>query len=726
MKRIMKKYLKITLAALALVVLSTSCLKDLDVEPLDKNQPTASNVFNSPEAYVQALAKLYASYAVSGQQGPAGKPDISGIDEGFSNYLRQYWNAQQLPTDEAVMAWNDATIKDFHWMTWAPNDVFIAALYSRIFFTISIANEYIRNTADKPEYAQYMAEARFIRAHSYWHAIDLFGNPTFVTELDKPGAFFPNQITRAELFEYIESELKDIEDDMGNPRFMYGRADKAAAWMLLAKLYLNAEVYTGQAHYGDAITYLDKVIDAGYSLTPTYAENFMADNHLSSEIIWSFNFDGRYTQSYGGMVYLIHAAIGGTMPAEEFGVGGGWGGIRTTKAFVQKFYPDVVSGLYNSPRPRHLKNDYPVLYVPGNYMEPSWDPGNSAQIASVNSDGHYEGYIWVESGKEFKFTDGPSWDVNYGDDNFDGTLEPGGANIVASETGYYKLNVDLNSMTYTMVKTAWGVIGNATAGGWDVDQNMTYDPVTGLWNAMLDLTPGFIKFRANDGWDLNYGDNGNDGILEAGGADIPVPEAGTYFIELKLGKPDYSYTVTRAAYDKRAMFWTDGQNLEIVDIGQFTDGYAITKFKNINKDGSPAIHPHDDFVCTDYPVFRLADAYLMYAEAVKRGGGGSESKALQLVNQIRTRAYGGDPIGNITAGELTLDFILDERARELYWEGHRRTDLIRYDRFTTGSYLWPWKGNTPEGRAVGSHRNIYPIPAAEMSANLNLQQNTGY
>ncbi len=721
----MKKYLKIGLAALAMVVLTTSCLKDLDVEPLDKNLPVATNVFDSPEAYMQALAKLYASYAVSGQEGPSGKPDIEGIDEGFSNYLRQYWNAQQLSTDEAVIAWNDATIKDFHWQTWAPNDVFIAALYARIFYTISISNEYIRNAAGKEEYKQFLAEARFIRAHSYWHALDLFGNPSFVTEDDAPGAFFPRQIGRTELFNYIESELKAIEDDMGSPKFMYGRADKAAAWMLMAKLYLNAEVYTGQNRYADAITYLEKVLDAGYTLAPAYTDNFMADNHTSPEMIFSINYDGEYTRSFGGMVYLIHAAIGGTMPAADFGVGGGWGGLRTTKALVQKFYPDVVNSIYSTPRPRNYKNSYPVIYVPGNYMTPEWDPANSAQLASVNSDGNYEGYIWVEAGKEFKFTDGPSWDVNYGDDGFDGTLEPNGANLVAAETGYYKLNVNLNDFTYTMVKTDWGVIGSATEGVWDYDQNMTYDPATGLWNAMLDLTAGEVKFRANDGWDINYGDSGLDGILDAGGDNIAIPEAGTYVFTMKLGTPDYTYSITRTAYDKRALFWTDGQTLEINDIGQFTEGYAITKFKNVNKDGSPARFPHPDFVCTDYPVFRLADAYLMYAEAVKRGGGGSEGRALELVNQVRTRAYGSVD-GNISAGELTLDFILDERARELYWEGHRRTDLIRYDKFTTSAYLWPWKGKVPNGTATGSFRNLYPIPAAEMSANPNLQQNTGY
>jgi hypothetical protein len=720
----MKKYLKITLAALAMAVITTSCLKDLDVEPIDKKLPTANNVFDSPEAYVQALAKLYSSYAVSGQEGPSGKPDIDGIDEGFSNYLRQYWNAQQLSTDEAVIAWNDATIKDFHWQTWSPNDVFIGALYSRIFFTISISNEFIRNAVGKEEYKQYLAEARFIRAMSYWHALDLFGNPSFVTEADQPGAFFPRQIARAELFNYIESELKDIENDLGNPRFMYGRADKAAAWMLISKLYLNAQVYIGQDKNADAITYLEKVLDAGYTLAPNYSDNFMADNHTSPEMIFSINYDGEYTRSYGGMVYLIHAAIGGTMPAADFGVGGGWGGLRTTKALVQKFYPDVVNGIYSTPRPRST-NDYPVIYVPGNYQTPEWDPANSNQLASVNSDGNYEGYIWVEAGKEFKFTDGPGWEVNYGDDGFDGTLEPGGANIVAAETGYYKLNVNLNDFTYTMVKTEWGVIGSATAGLWDSDQNMTYDPATGLWTAMLDLTAGEVKFRANDGWDINYGDTGLDGILDAGGDNIAISDAGTYVFEMKLGTPDYTYSIIRSAFDKRAMFWTDGQTLDIVDIGQFTEGYAITKFKNVNKDGSPARFPHPDFVCTDYPVFRLADAYLMYAEAVKRGGGGNESRALDLVNQVRTRAYGAQD-GNISGSELTLDFILDERARELYWEGHRRTDLVRFNKFTTADYLWPWKGNVANGTATGSFRNLYPIPSAEMSANPNLQQNTGY
>ncbi|GET27277.1 RagB/SusD family nutrient uptake outer membrane protein [Prolixibacter sp. NT017] len=521
----MKYFNKILFPTLVILLsLMTSCVNDLDVVPLDKTLITSANVYDSPEAYKEGLAKLYASFAVSGQRGPSGLPDISGIDEGFSNYLRQYWNVQELPTDEAVMAWNDATIKDFHWMTWTPNDVFIGAMYSRIFYTVAISNEYIRATAGSqdPDIQRYNAEARFIRALAYYHALDLFGNVTFVTEKDLPGAFFPQQISRADLFKYIETELLDIQDKLGAPGFEYGRADQGADWTLLATLYLNAGVYTGQDRYADCITYCNKVISSGaYSLAPKYANNFVADNNKSPEMIFSIGSDGDHTRSYGGMTYLIHAAIGGSMPSADFGVGGGWGGIRTTKALVNKFS----------------------------------DPSGST--------------------------------------------------------------------------------------------------------------------------------------------------------------------------DQRAMFWTDGQSLEINDIATFTDGYGITKFKNVNADGSPAVHPHPDFVCTDFPVFRLADVYLMYAESFLRGGGGDAATALGYVNALRERAY-GDASGDINQSQLTLDFILNERARELYWEGHRRTDLIRFGEFTSDAYLWPWKGKVKDGKAVESYRTLYPIPAAELGANPNLKQNPGY
>jgi hypothetical protein len=122
----------------------------------------------------------------------------------------------------------------------------------------------------------------------------------------------------------------------------------------------------------------------------------------------------------------------------------------------------------------------------------------------------------------------------------------------------------------------------------------------------------------------------------------------------------------------------------------------------------------------------LGDVYLMYAEAVLRGGsGGDAATALNYVNQIRERAY-GDTGGNISTGDLTLDFILDERARELYWEAQRRTDLIRFGKFSGGDYLWEWKGAVKDGRSIDAKFDIFPIPAADVIANPNLTQNQGY
>ncbi len=733
----MKKIINIFLAIAVLAVINTSCIKDLDTEPIDPDEVTAADVFNEPEAYKQVLAKLYAGLSVSGQQGPSGMPDISGIDEGFGQYLRGFWYHQELTTDEAVIGWNDQTIKNFHGQNWSASDVFIAAFYYRIFYQIAACNEYIRETSDgklndrgvsgslREEIAYFRAEARFLRALSYWHALDLFANVPFVTENDPVGAFFPQQIMRADLYNYIETELLDVENALLDPKANeYGRADKAAAWMLLAKLYLNAEVYTGSAQWDKAAEYSEKVVNSGYALEEDYQVNFLADNHNSSEIIFPVVSDGLSTQTWGGMTFIIHAAVGGEMDPSVYGVDGGWGGTRTTSGLVRKFYPDITEETFAINGHGRSLNDYPLLYVPGSYQ--GWAPENdSTVLASVNSDGNYEGYLYfADAGTQFKFTPQPDWSYDWGDNDADGSLDVGGANIEVADAGYYKINVDTNAYTYTVELTDWGVIGDATADGWDADQNMTFDPETGMWSAVLDLTAGFIKFRANDDWGINYGDNGVDGILEQDGENIAIAEAGTYLVTLKLGAPDYTYSLERAAFDKRAMFFTQGQTLEISDIGNFNDGFAVEKFKNITSDG--ATGSNLTFPDTDFPMFRLADAYLMYAEAVKRGGAGSEATALELVNALRTRAYGGETTGNITSADLTLDFILDERARELYWECHRRTDLVRYGLFTGGQYLWPWKGNVAGGTSTDSKYDIFPLPDGDVNANSNLMQNNGY
>ena len=155
-----------------------------------------------------------------------------------------------------------------------------------------------------------------------------------------------------------------------------------------------------------------------------------------------------------------------------------------------------------------------------------------------------------------------------------------------------------------------------------------------------------------------------------------------------------------------------------------------SKFKNVSSTGKAGSDPSGNFADLDFPLFRLGDIYLMYAEAVLRGGsGGDAGTALGYVNKLRDRAYentSGNTTGEIGATDLTLPFILDERGRELYWEGSRRTDLIRYDLFTSSAYLWPWKGGALNGTGVDAHLNIYPLASTDIVANPNLKQNSGY
>jgi len=533
----MLRTIKSILVVITLAFFMQSCADRLDLQPEDERL-TADAAFDDPAAYKEFLAKIYAGISLSGQQGPAGAADLAGLDEGFSNYLRLYWKMQQLTTDEAIIGWNDGTIQDLHGQTWTAGNEFIRTMYTRLLYQVSLTNEYLRQTTNakldsrgvdatlRAEIQTYRAEARFMRALTYWHAMDLFANPPFVTENDPIGAFLPPQIQRADLFAYVESELLAILDEMAAPRQNeYGRADRAAAWMVLAKIYLNAEVYTGTDRNTDVITYVNNIIGAGYTIPQIpYFHSFLADNDSNGaqdEVIFTIPFDGLRTQAFGGMTFLVHAPVGGTMNPSEFGINGGWFGIRTTPTFVEQF--------------------------------------------------------------------------------------PGEENSA----------------------------------------------------------------------------------------------------------------------DQRALLYTDGQNKDIAEVGPFNQGYAVAKYRNVDVNGNPGQDASGDHTDIDFPMFRLADAYLMYAEATLRGGGGgSMSTATDYINELRGRAY-GDTSGNINEADLTLDFIIDERSRELFFEAHRRQDLVRFNQFSDQG-VWQWKGGVPQGTTTNSYRDIMPIPATDLGINTNLEQNTGY
>lgn len=528
--------------ALALTVgLLTACNKDLDRTPFyDLN---TDSVYRDPSNYIKVLAKCYAGFNLSGN---SGSPDVfagQGKDEGETSYMRAYWYLQDLVTDEAAVAWNSGPLQELNTTSWTSSNDLINNSYTRIFYEVALCNEFIRETSDDKLSSRGItgaaaddarlqrAEARFLRALAYYHAVDLYGNVPFVTEADAPSKNLPKQTTRAELFRYVEDELKAIEPLLKPAHTSpYGRADQGAAWALLAKLYLNAEVYTGTARYTDCLTYCNKILGTpSYALAPEYRLLFLADNNKTSaaEIIFPITSDGVASQVYGGTTYLVHAAVGGNMLASGFGVNSGWAGNRARK-------------------------NLPLLF--------------------------------------------------------------------------------------------------------------------------------------------------------------PTPASG---------------------FDTRAMFFTNGQKLEIDDLTLFTDGYGVTKWRNRTSTGGNGNDPQLIFVDTDFPLFRLGDVYLMYAEAVLRGGqGGTEAKALDYVNLLRDRAYNntaGSTDGHVNLAELKApDFILQERGRELYWEATRRTDLVRFGKFAGGSYLWPWKGGVKAGQSVPAYRNLYPLPSTDLVANPTLKQNQGY
>jgi starch-binding outer membrane protein, SusD/RagB family len=345
------KILKYSLYTFIAAVVASSCAKKLDLYP--QNDLTPEKTYSTAAGYKSVLAKIYGTLATSGNTGAAGSPDISGgLDEGSQiAFIRMFFNCQELPTDEAVVAWNDQTIKDFHNMKWNSADPFLKGIYARPIYNITLINEYLRESTDAKlaergisgaaaaDIKNSAAEVRFLRAFNYWVMMDLFGKSTFITEENKIGADLPVEKNRKELFYYIVEELKAIENDLAPVKTIeYGRVDQGAAWALLARVYLNAKVYidTTDAVYTEAVTYASKVINGGYSLYTGYPKVFMADNDKAKdEFIYAINCDGLKTTGYGNTTFFVHCASGDDH--DEYGVAGGWYGYRTTEALVNLF-----------------------------------------------------------------------------------------------------------------------------------------------------------------------------------------------------------------------------------------------------------------------------------------------------------------------------------------------------------------------------------------------------
>lgn len=347
--------MKYIISALVSAAVLSSCVGDLDVTPIDPALNTPDKVLKTEADYFNLLAGCYTGFATSGYQGPNGGPSISGLDGGQSQYFRGLYHLNGVTTDEVVCGWNDAGMPDLSKASWNADNTFVMSFYYRILHQVAIFNEFIRKVneadIDLPKKGQWVAEARTLRAMCWLHAIDNFGNVPFATEESSVGSTAPQQISRADLFKYIESELTSVlagNDLYGYAEGEYGRANKGLAAMILAKLYLNAEVYLGKA---EGAGYYQKCADAlaplvgKYNLHTTskgtysaYEELFLADNHnCAEEIIFAIQQDGVNTQSWGVTQYMVFASTGGTMDAASLGISSGWGGLRTTPQFFDYF-----------------------------------------------------------------------------------------------------------------------------------------------------------------------------------------------------------------------------------------------------------------------------------------------------------------------------------------------------------------------------------------------------
>jgi len=536
MKRVLKID-KITTLFMVLIIALSSCTSDLDITPQDDQDLLGEDFFANETSYKELLAGVYANLSLTGVDG-AGSSNIDGLDAGTSQFGRVLLYLQTLSADQMIWSYeNDPGTREIQRNIWNADDPIILGMFGRSHVTIAFANNFLRETTDakldernvsaatRAEIITYRAEARLLRAMSYYYMMDLYGQANFLTE-DNVINEQSEVYNRTQLFDFIEEELMAIESDLVEPMAVeHGRASKGVAWMILAKIYLNAEVYTGQNKYTECIDYCNKIINGGYTLADNYLHNFMADNNTNSasnEIIFPLISDGTFTQNYGPTTVMINGSVGSIESnGAALGVGaGGWGGaLRIRKQLALLFEESI----FNS------------------------DTRNT---------------------------------------------------IISNERG-----------------------------------------------------------------------------------------------------------------------------IEITDISDRDQGYIIEKYSNATSTGSFGVD--QTFVDTDFPLFRLADVYLMYAEAHLRGGSGAnEANVAAYINSLRSRA--NNPQNNLTMSDINLNFILDERSRELHWEAHRRQDLVRFGLFTGGAYNWVWKGNGTNGIALPNHLNLYPVPSASLASNPNLTQNPGY
>ncbi len=362
----MKNISKFAFCSVLGAFLLTSCVKDLNVTPKDENKIMT---FDQDAIFT----KCYATLALTGQQGPAGSGDVDDIDEGTSAFVRMIWELQEFPTDECWVPWNDPGLPEIRTIKWNSLNQLVQGLYYRFYLNITLCNHFLENATADGDGANQIAEVRFLRAFNYYYLLDMFGSVPFS---DKVNAQKKPQYTRVELYNWLEAELKELEAILPATRINDFRVDQYAAKMLLARLYLNAEVYTGTAHYDLAAQYAKEVMDGPHKLHTVstggvyspYQEMFMGDNYRvmggpSGEGLLIIYQDGIHAQCWGGSTFLVAGCRDKTVYVNP-ATSEGWAGFRCTPEFVDKFIDVSLTGttLYNEfDMPGILGDDRAIL-----------------------------------------------------------------------------------------------------------------------------------------------------------------------------------------------------------------------------------------------------------------------------------------------------------------------------------------------------------------------------
>lgn len=333
-------------------IVAPSCTDDLNQTP--HIGFTSEMVYSTADGYRSVLAKIYGTYTLVGQE-KGGGADIASYSG--QDLLRCMFNLQEGPTDECAFRWMSGdNLYALAYMQWDATDPMISDVYYRLYYSIAVVNEFLRHTDDKsiagftPQeqelIRQFEAEARFVRALDYWFVLDLYGKGPYVDVNTPTTSFTPEAYDSKQLFDYIESEIKDLEQLLPDTND-YGRATKATVWALASRMYMNGEVYTGTSHATECITYSKKILDTGrFSLEPDFAKLFNADNHKrTNEIIYGIYADGENAMTWGSGTNLVHGSCGSdnSQDPTKYGIKNGWGNYR-----VRGEYADLFGDVFTS------------------------------------------------------------------------------------------------------------------------------------------------------------------------------------------------------------------------------------------------------------------------------------------------------------------------------------------------------------------------------------------